>query len=201
MCKLDPFLDEDNVLRVGGRLRRGEFPYAAKHQIILTSHHQSTKLLVQHLHGFHKHVGTEHLLSLTRQQYWIVGGRVLIKQTTRKCVTCQKKKAKPSQVKMADLPEYRITMSTPPFFYTGVDYFGPIMVKIRRSHDKRWGCIFTCLTTRAVHLEVSPSLESDDFINVLERFICRRGCPNTIRSDCGTNFKGATDELKLELEK
>lgn len=109
------------------------------------------------------------MLSLSRQQYWIVEGRVFIKQTTRKCVICQKKKAKPSQVKMADLLEDRITMSTPPFFYTGVDYFGPIMVKIRRSHDKRWGCIFTCLTTRAVHLEVAPSLESDDFINVLER--------------------------------
>ncbi|XP_066933480.1 uncharacterized protein [Clytia hemisphaerica] len=102
---------------------------------------------------------------------------------------------------MANLPEDRITVSTPTFYHTGVDYFGPILVKVLRSRVKRWGCIFTCLTTRAIHLEVAPSLESDDFINVLERFICRRGSPKLIRSDCGTNFKGANNELKKELER
>ena len=182
----EPYADSIHSLtKAVGRLRRGEFPYAAKHQVILSSHHPATKLLAQHLHRFHKQVGTEHLLSLTRRQYWVVGGRVLIKRITRKCVICQKKNAKPSQIKMADVPEDRITMATPPFHYTGVDYFGSIIVKIQRSRVERWGCIFTCLTTtQAMHVEVSPSLESDDFINVFERFICRRECPNMIRSDC-----------------
>ncbi|XP_066914820.1 uncharacterized protein [Clytia hemisphaerica] len=102
---------------------------------------------------------------------------------------------------MGHLPEDRIIVSTPTFYHTGVDYFGPILVKVLRSRVKRWGCIFTCLTTRAIHLEVAPSLESDDFINVLEHFICRRGSPKLIRSDCGTNFKGANNELKKELER
>ena len=194
------FIDEDGVVRVGGRLRCGEIPYAARHQMILASYHAS-KLVGQHLHRIHKPVGTKYLLSLTRQEHWIVRGRVMVKQITKKCVQCQKKKAKPTTIKMAHLPEDRIAMSTPPFYYLGVDYFGPITVKILRSLAKLWGCIFTCLITRALHLEVAPSLESDDFINVLERFICRRGCPNTIRSDCGTNFKGASNELKLELER
>ena len=61
-------------------------------------------------------------------------------------------------------------------------------------------CLFTCLVTRAVHIEVSPSLEGDDFINVLNGFIIRRGNPELIRSDCGTNFVGATNELKKEIE-
>ena len=80
-------------------------------------------------------------------------------------------------------------------------YFGPITVKVLRSQIKRWECIFTCLATRAVHLEVASSLESNDFINILERFICRRGNPKLIRSDCGTNFKEATNELKGDWEK
>lgn len=201
LYNLDPFLDKDNILRVGGRLKRGEFPYAARHQIILSSKHPATVLLGWYLHRFHKHVGLEHLLSLTRQEYWIVGGRVMLKQIGRKCILCQKRKAKPTIIKMADLPEDRVSVSTPPFYYTGVDYFGPITVKILRSRTKRWGCIFTCLNTRAVHLEVAPSLQSGDFISVLNRFISRRGCPKSIRSDCGTNFKGASNELKLELER
>jgi len=108
---------------------------------------------------------------------------------------------KPSEQKMADLPKDRICESTPPFYRTGVDYFGPICVKIFRRRIKRWGCIFTCLNTRAIHLEVAPSLETDDFINVLERFINRRRNPKLIRSDCGSNFKGANKELKTELKR
>ena len=57
-------------------------------------------------------------------------------------------------------------------------------------------CLFTCLVTRAVHIEVLPSLEADNFINVLNRFINRTGNPEIIRSHCGTNFVGATNELK-----
>lgn len=198
--KLDPFLDDNEVLRVGGRLRYGDFPYASKHQIILPAKHVAVRLLGRYLHNYYGHVGKEHLLSLLRQEYWIVGGRVMAKQITQSCILCQKMKAKPTFTKMANLPEDRISTATPPFYHTGVDYFGPILVKVLRSRVKQWGCLFTSLTTRAVHLEVAPSLETDDFINVLERFICRRGSPKIIRSDCGTNFKGASSQLKKELE-
>ena len=108
-----------------------------------------------------------------------------MKRVIQKCVRCLKRRAKPSEVKMADLPVDRITAGAPTFFHTGVDYFGPVQVKVLRSKVKRWRCLFTCLVTRAVHIEVSPSLEADDFIN---RFINRRGNPEIIRSDCGTNF-------------
>ena len=199
--KLDTFMDDQGVLRVGGRLKFGDFPYAAKYQIVLPSKHPAVILLGRKFHRQFHHVGKEHLLSLLRQRFWIIGGRTMCRQIIRTCVTCQRLTAKPSFTKMADLPVDRITISTPTFYHTGIDYFGPITVKVLRSRVKRWGCIFTCLTTRAVHLEVSPSYDSDDFINVLERFICRRGMPNLIRSDCGTNFKGANTELKKELER
>jgi hypothetical protein len=88
------------------------------------------------------------------------------------------------------------TVASRPFFYTGLDYFGPMMVKIRRCSVKRWGCLFTCLGTRAIHLELADSLETDDFLLCLRRFIGRRGQPKTIHSDNGSNFKGADNELK-----
>ena len=199
LTSLDPFIDDQKILRVGGRLKYGKIPYAAKHQIILPAHHPAVKLLVMYLHKQAKHIGREHLLSLIRQEFWIVKARRLVTSVIKRCVMCQNINARPTNTKMADLPTERLAISSPPFYNTGVDYFGPITVKVLRSRAKRWGCIFTCLTTRAIHLEVAPSLETDDFLNVLERFISRRGCPKTIRSDCGTNFKGADNLLQEEM--
>ena len=82
---------------------------------------------------------------------------------------------------MADLPSDRVTPHEVPFTNVGVDYFGPIEVKRARSQIKRYGCLFTCLVTRAIHLEMAYSLETDSFINCLERFMARRGKPKVIR--------------------
>ena len=101
---------------------------------------------------------------------------------------------------MGDLPKDRVTPNEAPFTHVGVDYFGPFLVKRARSELKRYGCIFTCLSTRAIHLEVSHSLETNSFINALQRFIARRGEPVEIRSDNGTNFTGAHLELRRVLK-
>ena len=97
---------------------------------------------------------------------------------------------------MADLPKDRVTHGAAPFSTVGVDFFGPFMVKRARSELKRYGCLFTCLTTRAIHIEVCHSLETNSFINALQRFISRRGEPTEIRSDNGTNLVGAQRELQ-----
>lgn len=86
-----------------------------------------------------------------------------------------------------------------PFTDVGVDYFGPIDVKRSRSHLKRYGVLFTCLTSRAVHLEVAYTLDADSYINAVRRFVYRRGPVSSIRSDNGTNFVGANRELKESL--
>ena len=92
-------------------------------------------------------------------------------------------------------------MTPPPFTNVGVDYFGPIDVKLKRSSVKRYGVIFTCLALRAVHIEVADSLSTDSFLNALRRFTSRRGPVKEIRSDNGTNFVGANRVLKEEIEK
>ena len=100
---------------------------------------------------------------------------------------------------MAELPRDRLLVS-PLFTKAGVDYFGPLDVKYGRKHLKRWICLFTCLVTRGVHLEVAFSLETDSFIMCLRRFIARRGNPQVLYSDNGTNFVGADRELKQCIE-
>ena len=97
---------------------------------------------------------------------------------------------------MSALPGFRLAVGRPVFTNTGVDYFGLMMVKRGRCLEKQWGCLFTCLTSRAVHLELAGSLSTDAFILALRRFVARRGMPKCIVSDNGTNFVGASTELK-----
>lgn len=95
---------------------------------------------------------------------------------------------------MASLPADRVTPFEPPFSFVGVDCFGPLEVRRGRSTVKRYGVLFTCMTARAIHIEIAYSLDTDSFLNALRRFIARRGEPKQIRSDNGGNFvKGEKD--------
>ena len=101
---------------------------------------------------------------------------------------------------MGDLPEGRLQAESPPFRYVGIDYFGPLFVKQARSTVKRYGVIFTCLTCRAVHLEIAHSLDTNSFLSAFRRFVSRRGTPIKAYSDNGTNLKGGERELRLSIK-
>ena len=95
---------------------------------------------------------------------------------------------------------YRVSQGDPPFTYTGMDYFGPFMVKQARSTKKRYGVIFTCMVTRAVHTEIVTAMDTSSYINALRRFISRKGTVREITSDNRTNLVGANQELRRALE-
>ena len=97
---------------------------------------------------------------------------------------------------MSDLPEERLESGNPPFCYTGVDCFGPFLIKVGRKEVKRYCCIFTCLNTRAVHLEKLDTMETDSFVDAFNRFVARRGVPKKMWSDNGTNFVGGRTEMQ-----
>ena len=201
LINLNPYFDpRDSLLRVGGRLSNAKLLYAAKHQVILPSKDPLVKLLIVHEHRLNQDCGIQLLLSRLLQMFWILGVRRVAKQVLKSCLECKKRRCKPTIPVMADLPRFRLEMQCPTFYNTGVDFFGPLNTKIGRRYEKRWGSIFTCLVTRAVHLELAESLATDAFINVLERFINRRGNPKLILSDCGSNFKGADKELQRCLK-
>lgn len=97
---------------------------------------------------------------------------------------------------MGPLPRARVAAFVRPFSYVGVDFFGPFLVLVGRRHEKRWGVIVTCLTTRAIHLELATTLNTSSCIIALRNCFARRGTPIEIRSDRGTNFIGADKEFK-----
>ena len=198
LCRLDPVLDE-GLLRVGGRLHRSAMPEDAKHPCILPTDSHISVLLLRHIHERNGHSGRNHMLSELHKKYWIKKGNSLARKVLSKCVTCRRVKGKVGQQKMADLPLERILPDLPPFTNVGLDYFGPIEVRRGRGTIKRYGVIFTCMTSRAIHLEIAHTLDTDSCIHALRRFVCRRGQVKHIRSDNGTNLVGAHAELKRAL--
>ena len=116
------------------------------------------------------------------QWLWLIGGMSLVKGYIHKCVTCRRLRSRLLVQKMSDLPSDRL-QEAPPFTYTGVDMFGPFIVRKGRSDVKRYGALFTCLSCRAIHIEVTDDMSTDSFINAYRRFVCRRGSVRELR--CG----------------
>ncbi|XP_043213502.1 uncharacterized protein LOC122377501 isoform X2 [Amphibalanus amphitrite] len=200
LARLDPWLDGD-MIRVGGRLSQSALPFDSKHPKILPKRDPAVDLIVTAAHEQAGHEGRQHVLSDLRASYWILGANAAVRRCLSRCVSCKKRLKQPEHQKMADLPEERTEVGGKAFAHTGVDYFGPFFVKHGRSQVKKYGVVFTCLTIRAVHLEVADSLSTDSFLCALRRFVARRGGVQSLRSDQGTNFIGAEKELKEELKK
>ncbi|XP_033317511.1 uncharacterized protein LOC117215221 [Bombus bifarius] len=198
---LNPFLDEDGILRVGGRLTNSAIPFSQKHPIIL-SKSPVTELIIEQEHRNNHHTGTQATLYAVRLRYWPIDGRSQVWRTLRRCVRCCTANPPPVEYLMGDLPEARITESRP-FTNVGIDYCGPFYIKERRDRNRRkiktYAAIFVCLATKAVHIELVSDLTTDAFLAALRRFISRRGYCATILTDNGTNFVGANRELQQVL--
>ena len=197
--RLDPYLDGDGLIRVGGRIDRANMPKEVKHPVIVPSSCHITRLVIQHCHERVQHMGRGITHNEIRQSgYWILGGSSAVSQCISSCVECRRRRGFPQQPKMSELPEDRLEPS-PPFSYSAVDYFGPFLIKEKRSEVKRYGVIFTCMSSRSVHLETANSLSGSSFINALRRFLNWRGNVRQLRSDQGTTFIGARNELRDAL--
>lgn len=200
--KLRPVIDTDGLLRVGGRISQSGLEINRTNPLIISGQHHLTTLLVRHHHEQVKHQGRHFTEGAIRDAgLWLVGGKKLIRGTLFRCVTCRRLRGKIEHQVMADLPADRLQVA-PPFTYIGLDVFGPWEVTCRRTrggqaNNKRWAVLFTCLSVRAVHIEVIETLSASSFINALRRFFSIRGPAKLIRSDQGTNFVGASKELNL----
>ena len=199
LASLKPFM-QNGIMLVGGRLVNSSIDDQIKHPMILPGEHHVTMLIIRNTHETTGHCGREYLLAELQQRYWIIGARAAIRKVIGSCIVCKRRDKAACQQQMADLPADRVTPGDPAFTHSGVDYFGPILVKRGRGTEKRYGCLFTCLATRAIHIEIAHSLEADSFIKCLQRFMARRGKIKSLRSDNATNFIGADRELRKEID-
>ena len=197
---LNPFLDSSGILRVGGRLNRSDLPVSEKNPLIIPGNFHIATLVVRYYHGEVQHQGRHFTHGAIRSAgIWIIGGRRLINKVIHECVKCRKTRGKLETQVMADLPPERLSVDAP-FTYVGLDVFGPWTVVARRTrggmaNSKRWAMLFTCMSVRAVHIEVIEEMSASAAINALRRFFAIRGPAKQLRSDNGSNFVGARNEL------
>ena len=180
--KLGLFMDENEIMRCKGRLENANIPQWSKFPVLIPKHGIITTLLIEECHKRLMHGGASHTLMLLRTEYWVPQGRV--QRILKQCNVCRKAEGDPFKMpRLAPLPRDRLTTSCA-FSYTGLDYFGPMYVKQSGVTTKVWVCLFTCLTNRAVHLELVDDMTAAAFMLALRRFVSRRGTPNTSTTRC-----------------
>ncbi|XP_011644659.1 uncharacterized protein LOC105429446, partial [Pogonomyrmex barbatus] len=183
---MSPFLDNDGILRVGGRLQRSAINHDKKHPILLPARCRFVELLFEREHCRMLHAGPQALFSSIRERFWPLNGRNTARRITRRCVTCFRVKPRLSDQIMGPLPPDRVTACQ----------------RLRiRAEDKEVAnhilrMLFVCFSTKAVHLEAVSELTSSAFLAALRRFVSRRGYPQKIYNDNATNFVGAKRELE-----
>ena len=199
---LNPFLDANEIIRLGGRLRHAFLSYDERFPIILPRHRISN-LIIDHAHKRALHGGTQLTLRILRQNFWILGVRSLVKTHIYRCLPCLRERAETANQLMGDLPYARSNQSAP-FSHCGIDYAGPFNITpyVGRGQRTRkyYVALFVCLATRAIHLEYVDDYTTSSFLAAFKRFASRRGLPTDIYSDNGTNFHGAERELKQAFQ-
>ena len=182
-----PFIGPNGLIRSTGRIQRlSATAFEARHPIILDSH-RLIRCFLRFYHIKHTHQSVDYLRSVIHQQFAVIRLRSAQRAIETHCVCCRQRKAKTVTPMMSELPAEHLGYRQPPFSNCSVDYVGTFHVNIRRSSEKRWGFLFT----RAIHIELVPSMDASSCVMAIERFISRRGAPSIIWSGNGTNVVGA----------
>ncbi|XP_060524303.1 uncharacterized protein LOC132700786 [Cylas formicarius] len=196
--KLAPFIDEQGLLRVGGRLTHSQLDYDQKHPVLLPNKHRLTDLIIEDFHKRYLHCGQQALRYFISQRFWILGAKGAIKRIVHKCFRCFRTHPQVIEPKMGDLPSFRITQAKP-FQCTSLDFGGPFQILMSRHRgcrtQKAYLSLFVCCSTKCLHLELVSDLSTSAFLASLRRFISRRGRCSKLHSDNGTNYVGAARYL------
>ncbi|XP_048002533.1 uncharacterized protein LOC125239093 isoform X1 [Leguminivora glycinivorella] len=198
LLSVNPFIDANGILRVGGRLQHSSLPYSQKHQIILPKESRVTHLIIENEHLKLLHASQKEVLSNLSQRYYIVNGLRLVKKFVNKCLTCFRLKGVTAKQLMGSLPAGRVNIDRA-FAKVGIDFAGPILIKQSRVRSvittKGYIAVYVCFVTKAVHLELVSDLTTDTFLASFKRFIARRNVPTEVYCDNAATFKSASTQL------
>ncbi|XP_011306365.1 uncharacterized protein [Fopius arisanus] len=198
LAKLTPRIDDQGILRLGGRLKNSLLDPDEIHPVILPRKSRLTTLIINEAHQKTLHGGAQLTMAYIRQRYWIVGGRRSVQAFILSCSVCTRFRATRAQQLMGQLPTPRATPSRP-FLHTRIDYAGPLPILKWRPTNAQPStvhiAVFVCFSTSAVHLELVNRQTTDAFIAAYKRFTGRRGIPAVMYSDNATTFEGAANEL------
>jgi hypothetical protein len=185
------FLDTKGRVRLVTRLASAEFMnWEERYPLILGSKHPGTRLLIRDYHSRMHHQGARTTYAEMMKRYHLPFS--VVKSVVFRCQSCRESNPIKARAPMASIHPSRLQAWSAVFKETGMDYFGPFII---RGGKKIWGLLFTCLTTRAVHIEACPNLTVPTWLNAIERFTARRGQPESIRCDRAGTFVGGSKML------
>uniref|UniRef100_A0A7I4YA28 Integrase catalytic domain-containing protein n=2 Tax=Haemonchus contortus TaxID=6289 RepID=A0A7I4YA28_HAECO len=185
----------DGLIRCPHRM---EHAYSsASSAILLVPFHPLTTLIIRHTHLSQFHSGIHATIATLRHSYLIPAIKSTVSKVLRLCVICKKINGLPYRYPdMPSLPPEKVQRPRP-FQNIALDYFGPLRYKdITTTSSKVWISLFTCMATRAIHLEIVMDNSTQEFLCALRRFIARRGVPTLILSDNATTFCAADNTLQ-----
>ncbi|XP_055932853.1 uncharacterized protein LOC129962878 [Argiope bruennichi] len=189
---LGVFKDQSGILRLKTKLTFRQDSEEFKTPAILPSDHEVVKRLIRYYHEKNAHAGTQILINILRERFWLLNARKTVISLINKCTVCRRFSAKRVQVCTATPPNDRLREAAV-FEICGIDFAGPVILK---GNTKSWICLFTCAVYRAVHLELVESMSTESFLLALRRFISHRGRSKIIHCNNGTNFVGASNALR-----
>lgn len=191
----NPFIDKDGILGLGGRLQKYGLPYSEQHPMLLEVVGHFVKKLVFHTHERLFHAGVRETLAEVRERFWIIKGRKMVQQVIRKCVWCQRYSSPRMVVQEAPLPNHRVRPE-PVFSTSDVDFAGPLWVTLgTKKPIKSYITLFTCSSTRTIHLELVPDMGTVSFLQALRRFFATHGISKQMVSDNAKTFCRAGKDL------
>ena len=189
---------ENGIVKCKGRMNNAELLGSARIPILLPAKHDFVSLVIKKVHASVKHCGLRDTLTTIRERFWILKGREAVKRVIKKCVICLRINGMPYKSQPTpDLPSERVS-DDPPFTHVGLDFAGPLNIVNEHANgsSKVYVCLFTCASTRAIHLELCRSLDVQEFLLAFRRFTSRRGLPATITSDNAKTFKSSSKEIR-----
>ena len=194
--QLGIYKDKDGILRCGGRLNNSNLDIQAKNPILLPRNSHLSNLIIRESHSNVMHNGVKETLAELRSRFWIVKGRQLVKKIIGQCKICTRIQGLSyGEPDMSQLPDFRV-QEVHAFHAVGIDFAGPLFIKSEdKSLKKVYIALFTCATTRALHLEIVPDLNTATFLLCFKRFVSRRGLPSIIVTDNAKTFKAASKTI------
>ncbi|XP_075259934.1 uncharacterized protein LOC142351679 [Convolutriloba macropyga] len=189
LIQLTPSVDEDGILRSNSRLANAPVSTATKKPIILDGRNRIIRLFLELQHNINGHVGVKQQTRIIQLNFWVLQCKTVMKRISNRCYECRRQRQLNSQPQMSDLPSYRFSVKIVAFKETRVDFFGPFEIYSQINTAMKVNrCLFTCLTIRAVHIEVTRNLQKESCIMAFQRFFSRRGLPERIHSDNALYF-------------
>ena len=197
LIQLTPSKDEDGIIRSNSRLANTPVSTATKKPMNLDGINRIISLFLELQHNINDHVGVEQQTHSIELNYWVLQFKTLMKKISNRCYECRRQRQLNSQPQMSDLPSYRFSVKPVAFEETGVDFFGPFEIYSQiKTAMKAYCCVFTCLTIRAVHIELTRNLQKESCIIAFQQFFSRRGKPERIHSDNALNFTSTANTFQ-----